>query len=213
MAVPKKYHEPIQITAGDTLYWCRNFSDYPASGGWSLDYELRGGAQPISFQSVANGDEHDITVASAVTALWLPAQYIMEGYAINPGTSERERIYKNNVLVSLNYQGAAPDVVVTTHAQRMLSLIEAVQEGTATHDIIESDIEQTRIKKMSRKELRDEYNYWRSIRMNEIRVLNAKSGRSNGRNRYEVFVDPAGQTIGQFGALPPIFPYGGGRPY
>ena len=210
MSVPKKNYEPIQISAGDTLSWQRSLGNYPASTGWQLVYEMRGGSQAIEFSSVANGDSHVINVPAATSAKWLAGQYILEGYATNINTGERERIYLNNLLVIANLQGAVGDIDVQTHAQKMVALIEAVQLGKATHDILESDVEQTRIKRLSPKELRDEYNYWKQIRQNEVRTANSRAGRSNGRNRFTVFSDPNGASIGQFGALPPIFPYGGG---
>jgi len=68
MSIPIKNCEPIQITAGDTLSWQRSFSNYPASAGWQLTYELRGNGQAIEFSSTANGDTHVILVSAAITA-------------------------------------------------------------------------------------------------------------------------------------------------
>lgn len=210
MSVPIRNYEPINFTAGDTLSFQRSLGNYPASGGWQLVYELRGNGQQIEFSSTANGNTHVINVAAALTALWLPSQYVMEGFAVNAGTSERERIYLNNLVITQNLQGSPADIDVKTHAQKMVELIQAVQLGKASHDIIESEVEATRIKRLSPKELRDEYNYWIQIRQNEIKVANSRAGRSNGRNRFTVFTDPSGGSIGQFGALPPIWPFGGG---
>ena len=172
---------------------------------------LRGNGQQIEFSSIAKGDTHEINVPKGTTATWLPAEYIMEGFAGNVSTGERQRVYLNNLSVLENLETAAPDADQRTHAQKMVELIQAVQLGKSTHDILESDVEGTRIKRLSPKELRDEYNYWVQIRQNEVKKMNSESGRSNGRNRFTVFTDPSGASIGQFGALPPIFPYGGGR--
>ncbi len=207
---PKNY-EPIKITAGDTLTFQRSLGQFPASQGWQLIYALRGNGQDIEFTSTASGDSHVILVSAADTALWLPAEYVMEGFAENIASGERQRIYLNNLTVGINLPESAPDVDVKTHAQKMIELIQSVQSGKFKHDILESDVEGTRIKRMSPKELRDEYNYWLQIRQNEIKIANSRNGRSNGRNRYEVFTDPNGASIGQFGALPPIFPYSGGQ--
>ena len=211
MSVPIKNYEPIQIAAGDTLSWQRSLGNYPASQGWQLTYELRGNGQAIEFLSTANGDTHVILVTAATTATWIPGAYQMEGFAGNVSTGERERIYLNNLTVTPNLEGSAPDIDLRTQAQKMIQLIEAVQLGKATHDILESEVEGTRIKRLSPKELRDEYNYWKQIRQNEVKKENSKMGRSNGRNRYTVFTDPNQASVGQFGALPPIFPFGGGN--
>jgi hypothetical protein len=206
MSVPQKTFEPQKIAAGDTINFVRAFSNYPASKGWSLKYEMRGGAQAIEFTSTAQGDSHAVTVASSVTALWLPKLYVLDGYAENSGTGERQRVYSNAIEIAPNLEAAAPDLDVRTHAQKMLELIEAVQIGKAAHDIIESDVEQTRIKRLSPAELRDEYNFWLFRRQQEIQAKNASNGRATGRNRLVQFVDPSGGGVNQFGALPPIFP-------
>ena len=210
MLTPKNY-EPNQFTAGDTLTFQRYLGQYPASAGWQLQYTVKSDSNSYSFNSTPNGDSHVVTVAAAGTAKWIAGEYEMEGYAVNAGTSERARIFLNNLTVSPNLADANTVTEMQTQAQQMSALIEAVQLGKATHDILESEVEQTRIKRLSPKELRDEYNYWKQIRQNEIRKANSISGRSNGRNRFTVFTDPNGASIGQFGALPPIFPYGGCR--
>src|ERR1700744_5173154 len=98
--VPQRHFEPVQIVQGDTINFIRYFGNYPASQGWQLQYNLRGGAQPIQFSSVADGDSHVVSVTAAITATWLPNQYEMQGFAINTTTQERERIYFNNLLIS-----------------------------------------------------------------------------------------------------------------
>ena len=205
MLTPKNY-EPIKFSAGDTLTFQRYLFKYLPSAGWQLVYEIRGQGLAIEFTSTAIGNNHVLTVPASTTVAWPPGTCEMEGYAVNSGTSERERIYINNLEILPNLQTPNPAIVVTTHAQRMITLIEAVQEGKATHDLLESDVEGTRIRRLSPKDLRDEYNYWKQIRLNEIRKANSAAGRSNGRNRFAVFTDPNGVSIGQFGALPPIFP-------
>lgn len=210
--VPQRHFEPVQIVQGDTINFIRYFGNYPASQGWQLQYNLRGGAQPIQFSSVANGDSHVVNVATAITATWLPNQYEMQGFAVNATTQERERIYFNNLLISTDLSAAAPDVDVKTHAQKMLMAIEAVQLGKFRHDILESEVEGTRLTRLSPIQLRQEYYWWLQRCREEVARDNAKAGRSNGRNRFTVFVDPAGQGINQYGALPPTFPYGNGYP-
>lgn len=202
MGVPQKTVEPVRITAGDTVSFVRGFGNYLPSNGWILKYELRGGAQPIEFSSTAQGQSHAILVNAADTATWLPATYIMEGYAENAGTGERERIYFNNLVVGINLEASQGDVNVETHWQKMLRLLEVVMQGKAQHDILDSDVDLTRIRRMSPSELTDFYDYCLIRRQNEVAAANAQAGRSNGRNRLVQFVDPAGGNIGQFGTMP-----------
>lgn len=208
MNVPQSNYEPISIVQGDTISFLRAFGDYPASQGWGLTYYMRGGAQPIEFSSTAQGDSHIILVTADVTETWLPAEYILEGFAISADETQRERIYINNLKVTPDFETADPAIDVRTHAQKMLELIQSVQLGKFKHDILNSDVEGTRIMRLTPEQLRDEYQYWLQVRQSEIAKANSAAGRSNGRNRFEVFVDPAGQGLGQFGALPPIFPFG-----
>jgi len=208
MAVPNKQFEPLKLAAGDTINFLKGLPDYPASQGWSLKYEARGGAQPIEFVSASIGDSHQVTVPAATTAGWLPGNYQLVGYAENAAAGEREQFYQNFLTITPNMEGADGDLPVETHAQKMIRLIEAVQEGKATHDILESDIEATRIKRLSPKDLRDEYDYWLFRRGLEVKKADANTRGVNKRNRLTRFTDPAGGTSGQFGALPPINPFG-----
>lgn len=207
MSVPVQTAEPLTFSAGDTVSFLKTLQDFPASSGWQIKYELTlaTGAAPIEFVSTAQADSHKILVAAATTAAWAAGDYVLSGYAVNSGTSERAQVYLNVCKVTANLQTSSASQ--ETHAQKMLRLIEAVQLGKATHDILESDIEQTRIKRLSPKELREERNYWLAERQREIQKANVAAGRSNGRNRYVAFVDPAGGGIGQFGASP-IYPLG-----
>lgn len=209
MAIPQSNFEPVSVVQGDTISFIRAFGDYPASQGWHLEYNMRGGAAPIQFSSSAQADSHVILVTAATTETWLPSEYILEGFAVNSTTGERERIYLNNLTVTLDTATAAPDVDIRTHAQKMIELIENVQLGKYKHDLLNTDVEGTRIMRLTPMQLREEYQWWLSQRKQEVAKANALAGRSNGRNRFEVFVDPAGQGLSQFGALPPIFPFGG----
>lgn len=207
MAVPVKTNEPLIIAAGDTIAFTRALQNFPASQGWSLKYEIRGLGAAIEFTSVAQGDSHSISVSSATTSAWVTGDFVLAGYAVNSGTAERIQFYLNNLTITENLVTATDQESQQTHAQKMIALIEAVQLGKATHDILESEIEQTRIKRLSPKELREERYSWLAERQREVAKENAANGRSNGRNRYVAFVDPTGSGLGQFGASP-IYPFG-----
>lgn len=205
MAVPQLSVEPIRLAAGDTVSFVRGFADYLPANGWLLKYELRGGAQPIELVSTAQGSSHAILVTAAITATWLPGPYIMEGYAENAGTGERQRIYFNNLAITPNVETLPGDADVKTHWQKMLTMLEAVMLGKAQHDILGSDVDLTRIQRMTPAQLTEFYDYCLFRRQEEIARDNVRAGRSNGRNRLIQFVDPAGGGVGQFGAAP-IFP-------
>lgn len=186
--------EPLQLAAGDTVSFLKNLPDYPASQGWSLEYELSGNLS-FQFASVASGDSHQVDVAAADTALYVPGNYELRGFAVNAGTGGRAQIYQAPCPVTPNL-GA---VVQKTFAQKMVDVIESVLLGKAAHDILESDVEGTRIKRLSPAELRKEHAYWFTVRQNEIDGERATAGlpsRNKIKPRFQI--TSTGPLLGGF---------------
>jgi hypothetical protein len=171
-------HEPTEIVAGDSIDFTRTLPDYPASQGWSLKYVLRGGADAITFTSTASGDDHVIAVAPAVTALWLPADYSIEGFAENG--ADRHTFYLSHLNVLTNTEVTDP-AETQTHAQRMLASLESQLEKMAQSDIIDSSVEGTEIRREQRKEIYQLRAKYRRERQAEIARDNARNGRPTGR--------------------------------
>jgi hypothetical protein len=167
MAVTPSSFEPQKLTAGDTVSFVKALADFPAGDGWALTYEVSGPNGQYEFNSAASGNSHLCTVAAATTAGWLPGEYELSGFAVNATTAERVQIYQAQLHVLPNT--AAGAAAQQTHAQKMITLIEGVMLGKAGHDILESDIEGTCIKRLSPAELWQEYNYWRGVRAQETR--------------------------------------------
>ena len=179
--------EPIVIASGDTVQWYRlvpNPNFYSGAGAF-LDYEIRGGAAAISFQSTPDpdGTGHDINVTAAVTALWLPGQMLMEGYAVNNTVNppQRERIYFGELTIAQNLEGSQGDIDVRTLAQKMLEKIEAVLEGRASQEMLESRIGETMFRHMTPQQLTYWHGYWYCKRKNEIQIQRAKNGQNPGQ--------------------------------
>jgi hypothetical protein len=170
--------EPVAITAGDTISFTKSLSDYPASEGWSLKYTLRGGAEAIEFTSTASGDDHVLLVAADITALWLPADYSLSGFAEKD--DERYAIYIAGITVSANTE-SADAVEQTTHAQRMVKKLEAVMEGKAGDDILDSEVEGTVIKRMPHQDVFRLLQKYRRMRESEIAAERIRNGQSSGR--------------------------------
>lgn len=198
--VPTIWREPIELAAGDTLAFTRNLSDYPASQGWSLDYELRGQSQAISFQSVANVDAHQVTVTAATTATWLAGDYILRGFAINSGTGERHQIYYGDFQLWSNAQTEAGNVPKQTFAQQMIAQIETVLLAKAGDDLAASQIGESRFQYLTPAELRTEHGYWKEVRRMEIARDRAKMGLPTGLKSRPIFkIKTPGPTAGMFG--------------
>jgi hypothetical protein len=184
MALNPATLEPRELVAGDSISFRRVLADYPAGDGWALEYELSG---PVNFEftSAADGNAHLCTVAAATTAEWIPGEYLLCGFAVNASAAERVEIYRAQFVVTPNV--AAGQAAAQTHAQKMILLIEAVQLGKAGHDILESDIEGSRIKRLTPRELREEYAYWKGVRENELAAEAVRNGRANRNKIKPVF--------------------------
>lgn len=170
--------EPVKITAGDTISFTKSLADYPASAGWSLKYVLRGGADPITFISTANGDDHVILVPASTTAVWLPADYEITGFAEFAGA--RNPIYIATITVSINVEVNDPGDT-RTHAQKMIVKLEAQLEKMAEDDIIDSSVEGTEIRREARKEIYTMRKKYQRERESEIAAENIRNGKESGR--------------------------------
>lgn len=191
-----QWREPAEFAAGDSLIFERCLSDYPAPV-WSIDYEMRGGAQAINWTTVADGSNHFTNIAKATTAAWLPGDYTLAGYVGN-GT-ERHQIYQGPCTILPNVPLEAGNEPQQTFAQTMLANLEAVMLGKAGADLLESRIGETQFKYMSQADLRTEHGYWSMVRKNEIAKENARMGRPTGNNIRPVMrVKQGSFTVGAF---------------
>ena len=196
------------FAAGDTLSFQRYLRDYLPTDGWSLFYEIRGGAngdQAVQFTSTASGDNHVITVVPAITAGWLTGVYVLVGYAVS--TTERHQIYYGELVLQPNLGTAKNDADVTTHYQRMVALIEAQLEILAKNALVETDIERTRIMRVKRLDLEQQLAINKHLRQNEIAVENVRNGRPSGNQITSVAeIVPVGPAYGSpnWPFLPPV---------
>lgn len=194
-----KTREPLEIVAGDTLDFTRSLSDFPATNGWSLKYELRGGGQAIEFTSTADGAAHHVKVEEDVTALWLPGDYVLTGYAIEAATGDRHTIYLANCAVLVDQAAAPAEQDTSTHAQRMLQLTEARLEEMAQHVLNRSNVQETEFERVNRLELLKLRNHYKAEVANEQDRQRAQSGQKS-RNKVTPLFNitpnsPIGVTI------------------
>ena len=198
------WQEPQTFAAGDTLIFQRYLRDYSPANGWSLLYEVRGNGQPITFVSAALGDYHGIQVDPAVTSLWAPAECVLAGYAVNG--AERHQIYYGEFQIFPN-EGSAQNVQPqTTHAQRMISLIEASLEKLAAHALETTNIEQTEIVRVKRLDLERQLAINKHIRMDEISQENIRAGRPSGNkiaSQFNIINAGSSRAVNQTGNLIP----------
>lgn len=203
--------EPLSLSAGDNLLFERRLPDYPASQGWALQYQMRGGSQAISFQSTADGDAHLIDVPAATTATWIPGDYLLVGKAVNAAgnatvnidAGETHQIYYCDFPVTNSLVGTPANANVTTHYQRMVTALQAVMEGKSMHDLGITKIEATVIERIPPLQYADFYARYYQLRQNEIDTQRAQSGqKSRTRVRLVNRVIARGYFYGQSPANP-----------
>jgi hypothetical protein len=202
-ALPIIYREPATIAQGTTVSFTRNLKDYQASLGWSLLYSLRGGAQPIEFASVANGNLHQITVLAVVTQTWMPGEYTLFGKAINvDGTAEQFYIAPCSIVPDGSV--IAGDAVIVTHAQRMLVKIEQQLELLASNALQTTNVEGTEIIRVQRMELFNLRAKYIRERQGEEAQERAKAGLPNRRKIFSRLniTTPGTAGIAPTGAVP-----------
>ncbi len=77
--------EPQVFTAGDTLTFVRQVSDYPASAGWALSYVLRGPTTIRSNAVTYSTSDYLIYESAANTSNWTAGVYSLQAYVTNSG--------------------------------------------------------------------------------------------------------------------------------
>jgi len=185
---PVVYDEPSQFTIGDTLSFRKILPDYPPGEGWSLSYSLRilqtGSALDISAST--NGQEYVVTVPKGTTDDWDAGTYAIQGFVSN-GTS-RFQVYDGFIEALPNLSAIESTVDLRSHARKVLDNIEAVLEGRATHDVLESHIGETTFRRLTPGQLMQMRNYYMVELDKEERQARVKAGKASGRKIYTRFV-------------------------
>lgn len=172
---------PTSMYAGDTLSLLIALDNFPAGEGWTLTYGFRKeNGSEISFASSASGSQYALSVEATVTAGWLPGKYVgtarvtlgAQSYTVWRGTME--------VLPDLAQQEDNFDT--RTSSKKCLDAINAVLEGKATRDVLQTTIAGQSIGRMSWDELLSARAYFQDLVDSEIAAENAANGRGNSRN-------------------------------
>lgn len=202
--------EPILFSQGDILAFNKYLPDYLPSDGWALLYEIRSTEQPtnpaIQINSTPDPTNsfHEINVADGVTAGWLPGEAVMVGYAVNAGTGVRHQIYYNALNLTPNLGTAQNTVDLSTHAQRMIPILEKQLEELAQHSMDDSNVQQVEIRRVKRMDLEKQLAWNKTLRQNEVAVENVAMGRPSGNQIVPVFnlISPGAS----YSPLNPFFP-------
>lgn len=184
--IPTK--EPESINSGDTVQWTKSLADYPASVGWTLAYtfvSLAGEtSNSFTFNASASGSDHVITVAATTTAGWIAGEY--RGAATATLAGVVKTVWTGLLTVNPNISQSG-NVDLRSHAKKCLDAIEAVLEGRATREILNSDVNGVKLERipladllMLRDRYKQEYN-------RELKAEKIAQGMGGGNSIYVRF--------------------------
>ena len=186
--------EPIKLAAGDTITFTRSIPAYLASLGWSLKYSMRGvvGSAP-DFVSVANGDNHQVSVPSGITAGWAAGKYKIQGRAINNTLVPPQEflIYDGQIEILPNLSALPASYDTRSHARICLDAIEQVLQGRAADDVMDTEIEGMKVGRMAVDALLKFRDRYRAEVRTEEAEAKVRNGLASGRRILTRF-SPAG---------------------
>lgn len=124
--IPTLLREPQTIAAGDNVTWIRQIDDYPATI-WTLHYVIRNSKNIYKFDaSVAESQDvlFQVTLASTVTAGWLPGLYSIGAYVTNGAQQVQVHTFFPNFEVTANLAVNPNGTDPRTFAAKMLVEVE-----------------------------------------------------------------------------------------
>jgi len=183
--------EPASFYAGDSITWKISNSDYKASAGWTLKYDLRkSGVSVLTLTSTASGDDHLISVSAATTAGYTAGEYEWRSYVTSG--SEKYTISTGLLEILANTTSAGSTYDWRSTAKKVIDALETALEGTASASdltIISQSCGDLSITRKS--DIYDELQKWKSIYETEKSKLEVSQGRGSKRNAvYMRFVNP-----------------------
>lgn len=189
---PDPYVFPDSFVAGDQfLFRIQNIAPHASADDWSyiLALRLENAQAPISYSSTLDGDNFLIQVDATVTATWTAGRYQAQLIAVQSAAAHNTvmEVFLQ-VLPNLPESGSTADL--RSHAKRTLDLIEALIEGRATNDILQSVIDNTHFVRMTMDQLLGAHSYYSAKVRAETAKARARAGLATGRTILTRFVQP-----------------------
>jgi len=121
--------EPAAITAGSTIKWTKNLSDYKPEDSWVLSYSLFNSSNQYTVAATDNGDStHLADIAAAISADYAVGDYQWQAYVTK--TTERYDVGCGEIRINANAATGAVDG--RSHVKKTLDAIEATIEIRST---------------------------------------------------------------------------------
>lgn len=174
--------EPIEIVVGDFIQWKRSdlVADYPVDE-YSAEYVARitgGGNTEIKLAATETNPSYYLFTADSVTSAdFEPGYYHWQLEITKTATGDRLVVDRGEftAVVDLDINGTDP----RTHAEKMLTKIEAVLENRADGDLSSYSIAGRSLTKMSPDELLQWRDYYRRELASEKRKNAIKRGKKS----------------------------------
>ena len=174
--------EPLEIVVGDFIQWKRSdlVADYPVDE-YSAEYVARitgGGSSEIKLAATETNPEYYLfTVDSETSADFEAGYYHWQLEITKTATGDRLVVDRGEftAVVDLDINGTDP----RTHAEKMLTKIEAVLENRADGDLSSYSIAGRSLTKMSPDELLQWRDYYRRELASEKRKNAIKRGKKS----------------------------------
>lgn len=177
-------NEPLEITAGDSVQWKRQFSDYPASDSWILSYAMLNATDKITITGAASGSDHLVTLAAADTAVYTAGTYHWQAYVTR--STERHLVDSGTLIIKPNFAAATVTTLdARSHVKKVLDAIEAVIEKRATIDQEEYTIGNRSLKRTPIEDLVKLKQRYQGYYNSEVAAERIKNGLP-GKNRILV---------------------------
>jgi hypothetical protein len=171
--------EPEMMAAGDTLSFVRCLPDYPASGGWSLQYILTdlNANQALTFTSAASGNDHAVDEDNFAVGLQ-SADYILAGYAIK--AEARHQIYRAVLTLTPDFADNAAQGPQKTEAQEMLEILRQALKDLYVQRFQSTKVQHNEFVMQKQREVLEQYQFWKEMRLNEIQLDRVRNGKASG---------------------------------
>lgn len=184
---------PLILFSGDKLEFTESESDYKASDGWTMKYDIiHPTATKIALVSTADGDNHKFSISSATSAGWTVGKYRFVRYA-DGGAGTKEHLDRGNIEVK-------PDIVALStydfrsHALKTLEALEAAIERRATKEQMSISIgvrgSSRQLQYLAMDELIRARNYYQNLVNREDQDDLIAQGKSPGNKVLIQFTNP-----------------------
>jgi hypothetical protein len=169
---------PRAITAGDAAAWRLSLPAYPASDGWAVSYALVKGDRLISIAAAADGDQHLVSLSSAVTEAYSPGTYTYQQYATKDGN--RHTLATGRITIEADFARAVEGYDGRSPAERTLELLQQTYDKVAAKALASKSSGSISVADKQLTELREQIDKQKGVVAGERRRKALREGRRPG---------------------------------